>query len=45
MIEDENSHFHCFLQRIKKRMEWLSLFPPGPLKTGEEKEREEGGKS
>jgi len=41
MIEDEHCHFHSFLQKIKKRTEWLSLFSQGLLETGEEKEREE----
>jgi hypothetical protein len=40
MIEDENCHFHSFLQKIKKRTEWLSLLPPGVLETGEKKEWE-----
>jgi hypothetical protein len=41
MIEDEHCHFHSFLQKIKKRTECLSLFPPGLLETGEEEEQEE----
>jgi len=41
MIEDEHCHFHSFLQKIRKRTECLSLFPPGLLETGEEKEQEE----
>ncbi len=44
MIEDEHRHFRSFLQEIKKRTEWLSLFPPGLPETCEEKAREEGKK-
>ncbi len=40
MIEDEHCHFHSFLKEIKERTEWLSLFPPVLLETGQEKKRE-----
>ena len=30
MIEDEKSHFHSFLEKVKQRSEWLYRFPPGP---------------
>ena len=41
MIEDENSNFHSFLQRLKKKSEWLNQFPFGLLEKGEEVAREE----
>ncbi len=31
MIEDENSNFHSFLQRLKKKSQWLNQFPYGLL--------------
>lgn len=31
MIEDEKSYFHSFLQRLKKKSEWLNQFPYGLL--------------
>jgi hypothetical protein len=41
MIEDENSNFHSFLQRLKKKSEWLNQFPYGLLQKREERTREE----
>jgi len=41
MIEDENSNFHCFLQRLKKKTEWLNQFPYCLLQKREERAREE----
>ena len=41
MIEDENSNFRFFLQRLKKKSEWLNQFPYGPLQKREERSREE----
>ncbi len=41
MIEDENSNFHSFLQRLKKRSEWLNQFPYGLPQKREEMAREE----
>jgi hypothetical protein len=41
MIEDENSNFHSFLQRLKRKSEWLNQFPYGLLQKREEKGREE----
>jgi len=35
MIEDENSNFHSFLQRLKKKSEWLNQFPYGLLRKRE----------
>ncbi len=31
MIEDENSNFHSFLQRLRKKSEWLTQLPYGLL--------------
>ncbi len=41
MIEDENSNFHSFLQRLKKKSEWLNQFPFGLLQKSEEEHRKE----
>ena len=41
MIEDENSNFRFFLQRLKKKSEWLNQFPYGLLQKREERTREE----
>ena len=41
MIEDGNSNFHSFLQRLKKKSEWLNQFPFGLLEKREEIAREE----
>ena len=41
MIEDENSNFHSFLQRLKKKSEGLNQFPFGLLQKREEMAREE----
>ncbi len=41
MIEDENSNFHSFLQKLKKKSEWLNQFPYGLLQKREERAREE----
>ena len=41
MIEDENSNFHSFLQRLKKKSEWLTQFPYGLLQKREGMAREE----
>jgi len=41
MIEDENSNFRSFLQRLKKKSEWLDQFPFGLPRKREEKTREE----
>lgn len=41
MVEDENSNFHFFLQRLKKKSERLNQFPFGLLQKREEMAREE----
>ena len=41
MIEDEKSNFHSFLQRLKRKSEWLNQFPHGLLQKREETAREE----
>lgn len=41
MIEDENSNFHSFLQRLRKKSEWLNQFPYGLLQKREGMAREE----
>ena len=41
MIEEENSNFHSFLRRIKKKSEWLNQFPYGLLYKGKEMAEEE----
>ena len=41
MIEDENSNFHSFLQRLKKRSKWLNQFPYGFLQKREDLAQEE----
>jgi transcription initiation factor IIF auxiliary subunit len=43
MIEDENSNFHSFLQKLKKKSEWLNL-PYGLLQKKEESTWEEEGR-
>ena len=42
MIEDENFNFHSFLQRLKKKSEWLSQFPYGFIQPEEGMAWEEG---
>ena len=41
MIEDENFNFHSFLQRLKKKSEWLNQFPYGLRQEKEEMARQE----
>lgn len=31
MIDEDNSNFHCFLQRVKKKSDWLNQLPYGLL--------------
>jgi len=41
MIEDENSNFHSFLKKLKKKSEWLNKFPYGLRQKREDLAQEE----
>jgi len=41
MIEDENSNFHSFLKKLRKKSEWLNQFPYGLRQEKEEMARQE----